>query len=364
VKAEDIVKQIQVRLPRVTDLFSDTISITSLTFSGGVVTAITSAPHGLSVNNVVTITGAKTPVNITSLTFLDGVATAITATNHDLTEGFQDGIGTDNPLVEIDGATEAEYNGSNPLLSVPSRTKFTYSVTGTPASPATGTPKLLETFSTGYNGSQVVSTTPDATTFTYNITETPEGPASGTIVLHKSIRASMAVNYDRAVQCYTKQTPGDLWLFVVLGDATASKDRSVENDSTAHYGKGTERLNTLLASFSIFVFSPSSSEIAGAAARDLMEDIRPLMFKSVLGLKAPTGLSSETIYGITYQADAFIDYTGAYYSHQFLFATEADIVYEDTVDPDFNVAFRDIDLNFLDELGTVELTASINLDDE
>lgn len=362
-KAEDILKQIQLRLPRVTNLFSDTLSITSLTYSGGVVTATTSAPHGLSIGHVVTITGAKTPINITNLTYLDGVATATTATRHDLTEGFQNGIGTYNPLVEVDGATEAEYNGANPLLSVPNRTSFTYSVTGTPSSPATGTPKLLESFSTGYNGAQTVASTPDSTTFTYNITEAPNSPASGTILVHKSVRASRSINIERTLEAYTKKDTGELWLFVVLGDATSSKNRNIESDAVDTQGAGTEFRQRIILPFSIYVFFPTSGQIAGAEARDQIEDIRPFIFKSVLGLKLNENLSSETTYKIIYEGDSFAAYDGAIYVHQFDFSTITDIVDEDTVDPDFSVAFRDIGLNFLDEFGTVELTANVNLDD-
>ena len=201
-KAEDIIKQLQAVLPTLTDLFSETISVSALTRSGTTVTATTSIAHGLTTGTGVTIAGAESPTTIASLTFLDGIATAITTTSHDLTEGFQDGNATDSPLVAVFGASEAEYNGLNPLLSVPNRTSFTYSLTGDPTSPATGMPVLLENFNAGYNGRHVI-TVINPTTFTYQITQAPNSPAQGTIEAHTSIRVSGAVNIEKARDSYT-----------------------------------------------------------------------------------------------------------------------------------------------------------------
>jgi hypothetical protein len=362
-KTEDIVKQLQAVLPTATDLFSESVSITSLTRSGTTVTANTATAHGLVTGAGITIVGAETPTTISSLTFLDGIATAITATSHDLTEGFQDGNASSNPLVTVSGATESEYNGSNPLLSVPNRTKFTYSVTGTPSSPATGTPLLAQSFSAGYNGWHEITVT-SPTSFTYEITQTPNSPALGTITVKKGIRVSGAVNIEKAMEAYTAKDPNKLWALVILGDPTISKDRHIESDATDTQGSGTEFRQRMITPFGVFVFVPASSEIAGMQARDQMEDVRVFLYKSLLRVKFDTGLQSDTQYGVITEGDSFFDYNGAVYIHQFIFSAQTDIVYDDTVAPDYSVAFRDIGLQYLDELGTVELTANINLDEE
>lgn len=362
-KAEDIIRQLQAVLPTVTPLFSETLSITSLTRSGTTVTATTSAAHGLTTGTGITITGAQSPVTISSLTFLDGIATATTATSHDLTEGFQNGDASDNPLVTVSGATESEYNGDNPLLTVPSRTKFTYTVTGTPSSPATGLPVLLENFSVGYNGRHVIDVI-NSTTFTYQITQTPNSPAQGTIEAHTSVRVSGAVNIEKARESYTAKALNKLWALVILGDPTISKDRHTLSDSTGTQGSGDEFRQRMITPFGVFVFVPATSEIAGMQARDQMEDVRPFLYKSLLRVTFNTELQSETEYGVITEGDSFFDYNGAVYIHQFVFSTQTDIIYNDTVAPDFSVAFRNIELQYLDELGTVELTANINLDEE
>lgn len=67
---------------------------------------------------------------ITGITRTLQVATATTSAAHDFSVGDQ---------VTITGATETEYNGTFEITSVPTATTFTYVVTGTPATPATGT---------------------------------------------------------------------------------------------------------------------------------------------------------------------------------------------------------------------------------
>lgn len=66
---------------------------------------------------------------ITSITSAAGIATA-TATGH--------GRAVDSYLF-INNAVEGEYNGLIKILSVPTADTFTYAITGTPATPATGT---------------------------------------------------------------------------------------------------------------------------------------------------------------------------------------------------------------------------------
>ncbi len=69
---------------------------------------------------------------ISSITRASQTATATTASNH----GFATGS-----IAVISGATQTEYNGSF-IVTVTGATTFTYTVTGSPATPATGSPVL------------------------------------------------------------------------------------------------------------------------------------------------------------------------------------------------------------------------------
>lgn len=66
---------------------------------------------------------------VTSITRSGSTATVTTTANHGLSSGF---------WVRIAGATQTEYNGDHQITVTGVKT-FTYSVTGTPATPATGT---------------------------------------------------------------------------------------------------------------------------------------------------------------------------------------------------------------------------------
>jgi SPP1 family predicted phage head-tail adaptor len=71
---------------------------------------------------------------ITSLTRSGTAATAVTEAAHGYAVG---------DYVTVAGATETAYNGKVKLTTVPSTTSFAYSVTGSPSSPATGTPTVV-----------------------------------------------------------------------------------------------------------------------------------------------------------------------------------------------------------------------------
>lgn len=66
----------------------------------------------------------------TSITRSGTTATATTPANHGLNVGDR---------VNVRGANQSEYNGTFVITAVPSATTFTYTVTGSPATPATGT---------------------------------------------------------------------------------------------------------------------------------------------------------------------------------------------------------------------------------
>ena len=127
----DIIKQLIAVLPALTDKFSDQFALASLTQTAGLVTATTTTAHGLVTGDFVNISGAIAPINVTNLVRNGNIVTATTGEDHDLTLNFQE-------TVEIVGAIETEYNGTHPLLDVPNRRSFAYSIETAPPSPATG----------------------------------------------------------------------------------------------------------------------------------------------------------------------------------------------------------------------------------
>lgn len=356
-KAEDIIRQLQIALPKATNAFSDEIDIISLTSSGTTATAVTSSPHNLTTGDYVNVMGALTPNIITELTSADDVATAVTTDWHDLTEGWQQ-------TVEITGADQAEYNGTNNLLTVPNRKTFTYEISGSPVSPATGTPIFWYNFPIGYNGWKEV-TVIDSTTIEYDLERPFGSPAAGTIKMQTKARISGAVSVEKAADSYTKQNDGKLWGFIVLSDMVANKSRTTRDDDIITVGKGEAYRQKIIHPFTIYVMVPATSTISSRAQRDSMEELLIPICSSILRVKFPTGFTEDPFSGVVFSNHGFYAYNNAVYIHQFAFETQGWIVYDDTSSPDYNVAFRDIFVDYIKLTDDgILMTQHVNLDEE
>ena len=162
-RASDIVNQIASILPGLVDDFTNNLAVASLARNGTTVTGTTTGAHGLTVGKQVNIVGALTPLTC-AITRNGIVGTLITDEDHDITEnaGFD---------VQIDGATEAEFNGTFGLLKVPNRRTVTFLMDDAGPVLATGAPVLLNGASPlqQYNGLQEVTAIPSATQFEYEI---------------------------------------------------------------------------------------------------------------------------------------------------------------------------------------------------
>lgn len=360
-KIKDIVNQLSVVLPTLTDYFTDSIEISSITCAGTTATAITTAAHNLLTGNYVNIHGALTPNPIISLSHVDNIATAETANNHDLTQGFQQAIQTV-------GADQAEYNGVNSLSTVLNRKNFEYIISGSPTSPATGSPFLLENLKYGYNGWKEI-TVVDPTTFTYEVSQAQQSPAysniNDTIKCKINLRIHGAISLERAIASYTKQPANSLMIFVVMGNRTANKDRQATTDQTASFGQGMDYRQLMIQPFSVYVFIPSTAHIAGRYPRDLADDLLKLICNSIARVTFPSVFSQPPYSPAVFVSDSFAVYNSAVYIHEFTFETTEYINYEDTVAPDFGTAFRDIDSSYLSDFSGKEImTDYVNLDNE
>ena len=357
-RASDIVNQIAVVLPKFVNDFTDQLSITALARVGTTVTATTAAAHGLAVGQQAVITGAQTPISC-SISRVGIVATLVTDADHDMTEnaGFD---------VQISGATESEFNGAFELLKVLNRRTITFKMADAGPTVATGSPLLLNgsnVFQT-YNGLREVDTVPDTTSFTYEITDaTIFTPAHGTIIAKTSPRISTAVDFDRAMAAYTQQSTGKAWLFVVLGDSLANKSRAIDTDSTDNIQRGNFFNQKLIQNVDLFVFLPTSEQIAARVARDRCEELLSPICQSVLRAKFPSLVENDNnplmIEGHGAQA-----YNTAFYAHRYSFQATLQMGETDTFTPTDDVAFRDIDMTSGTDIGTETFSTNIDLDDE
>lgn len=364
-KAEDIIKQLQAVLPSVTDLFTKKFTVSSLTYSGGTVTAVTSTAHELATNDYANIVDSTNPISIASINRSGTVATVITDTEHDLTLGRVD-IKNGGKTVELTGSTEAEFNGTFELLTVENRKKITIVVADSGATVATGTPLLQDGSQLpGFNGRHQV-TVIDTTTFTYPVSQVLFATAGGTPIVKPDARISGAVTFDIAEAAYTKQKTDELWAFAVLGDVIASKNRDIRSDMNEVQKKNTAIRQRISQPFTIYVFTPSINDKAGRNSRDLMEDVSIALFKSLIGVKFDTGYYASNQYISTFINHGFTFYNSAYYVHEFNFELAADLTFEDTTGYEFDTAFRNIELGIVPDFGTQKdpATVTVDLDEE
>ena len=358
-KSSDFVNQLALKLPSLVDDFTTNLSVISLTRSGTTVTATTASAHGLVVGKAVNIVGAKSPIVIGSIERNGIVATLITDTDHDMTEGaFTE--------VEIEGATESEFNGVFPLLSVSNRRAISFKVSDAGPISVTGAPLLLngESPLRSYNGLHQVTDVPTTDSFTYEITNNSVfTPASGDILAKILPRISASVGFDRILDAYTQQPQDEAWLFVVMGDGIANKNRKIDIDSTdntqrSHYFE--QRITQVV---SLFLFIPTSAQIAGRKARDRAEELLRPICQSILFQRFDSLLSSGSFNPLQFNEHGFEAYNRAFYVHRYTFEATLQMSFEDTVGFDEDVAFRDIFLTMGLDVGTETFNTDIDLDD-
>lgn len=357
-RASDIVNQLAVVLPGLVDDFTTNIVASSLTRAGTTVTVTTAAAHSLSVGNQANITGALTPISC-GITRVGIVATVVTTADHDMTEnaGFD---------VQIEGATEAEFNGTFTLLSVPNRRTLTFQVADSGPTVATGAPLLLNGSSPfqSYNGLQEITAVPTSTSFEYEIADsTLFTPASGTIVAKTLPRISAGLDIDRLVAAYTKHDADVAWLFVVMGDAVADKNRGIDTDSTDNLQRGHFFNQRLIQTVQLFVFFPASAQIAGRAARDRCEELLSPICQSVLSAKFPSLVENDNN-PLMITGHGLELYNSAIYVHQYAFEATLQLGESDIFKPTDDVAFRDMDITIGLDVGTETFNTLIDLDDE
>lgn len=359
-KAADVVKELRFRLPFYTDLFTDNIAVDEITSSGLTANVKTTALHTLQTNDYAHISGCLIPNSIISLTQVDGIAYGEVSSAHDLTLGY-------HTAVQIIGANESQYNGIHNLLSVPNRKTFTFEIaSGAPAT-ATGTILLLEDLKRfTYNGWHKI-TKVDDNNFTFELEKEIGSPAYGIPKLQIKPRITGALDLERARQSYTKQPPGKLWAYVVLENIAANKDRSEATDATFTCTTMTSYRQLIIQAFHVYVFIPVTHKTSAAFARDDADDILVPLNHSLLRIKFSQPAFEEIISGAVFAGSNFGLDENSTYIHDFIYETTYNLTYQDTVDDDISVAFRNIYIDFKSSLsddGLVKMQQIINLDDD
>jgi hypothetical protein len=352
-KTNDIVNILRERLPKLSDAFNSKQSISSLTATVGVATiTLATANTVIQTGDKVLITGSLVNNPITSLSHVNGLATAITQNVHDLTEGYS--------TITISGATQSGYNGTFALVNVIDEKTFTFNVATATVSPATGSPVLMENTELDFNGYQTI-TKIDATHFTYPILNTGSLTSVGTPILNYNFRIHGTADIEKAIEAYTKQNEADYFLFVETGDLVSNKDRFNLVDSNYVYRNGQDYTQNCIQTLNFYFIVNCKNDMLATTFKDAMDDVRVLLFSSLLSLDLSNYLKTIKSWGITFKQDGKFLYNGAIYVHKFIFETILEITKDDIATPERGVAFRNITINYLKENGDAMKTDTIKL---
>lgn len=364
IEPNDIILHLQSFLPAFTNLFSNILTATA-TVSGTTVTVISIA-HGLSVSETITVGGGEFENAISAVVDNgDGTLRFTTSEDHDLTAPKNFG---DEKNLTLDGIG-SPWDGSHKIVMIPNRRTFEIEFpVGETVPPSIATAILVEDRAAGIIGLQIVATVLDVDTFTFIVSGVPNFPTGiiRNLSVIFSIRIAGAENIERAEAFYTAQTSGDAWLFLIMTDAFASKDRDSLNDGVATFTKQNIGKQTILQNFSVVVFlATDAGDPAGQVAQNkFYGEIFRALVSTMYGFFFDDPDTAEKYVTVTDGHGPGIE-TTAYTTHVYDWQIPTVITFENgfLLEPD--VAFRDIVstwFNNSDEEAVMDL--NIDLDDE
>ena len=360
-RAADIVTQLATLLPVLEDGFTSNVTVASITRSSTVMTAKCLSQHGLEVGHSVLLTGALTPIAVSTLGRSGVVGTLVTAADHDLTEEISTSI-------TLSGATESNFNGAFDVLTIPNRRTVRFTMADADSESSSGT-RILEngaSYLNSYDGLYAVTSVPSDTDFTFIHPDTGLAEPVGSMQARMRVRIAAAITAQRATDLYTAHLEDEYWLFVVLDGVAASKNRLIDSDGIDNTPRGARFRQQLVEGFSVLLFMPVSDELAAESARDVAGDLFRSISRSLTFSAFDTQLSVGVQNTVQFVGHDILTYNGAVYVHGYQFQQVADLLFEDTVGADLDVAFRDISLTlapvFDGEVGS-ETSFDLNLDD-
>lgn len=365
-KAADVVNQMAVLLPQLSDRYTTNVAVRSVTrFGASVVVNVTcDDEHGLEPGNAVALAGADTQIVIGTLTRSGVVGTLVTDTDHDLTNPIA-------PTIEITGATEPEFNGTFTLINVDNRRTIRFEMPDAGPTAATGSPVLVNAESQlrQWNGTYLVESIVTPTIFTITQPDLTLLDPVGTITARGKPRISAGVNPARLQQAYTEKKTDELWAFVVLEDVTASKSRNIRSDAIDNLTPNNFFRQQVIQPLTIYLFVPAQLQLGAADARDLAEE----EFRNLSRCLLDSAFDSNTHVGkqgtMQFVTHGVFDYNTAVYIHAYSYQQVIDLYEEDGVGPDLDVAFRNITHTSFPQVPEAQpadagsLVATLDLDD-
>ena len=365
-RARDVIAQLLQTLPQLTDKFTDTVAMQSVTYGAPTLTVNTSVSHNLQVGNQFHLVGVTNTIGVSAFTRSGTVGTITTSRAHDRT------LFTDTSLntVVASGADQAQFNGTFVISDVPNRTTLKVVMADTGPTTSTGTRVIdnSDRFDRDYDRLYSVATVTDSDTFTAASTITgADAPVITSAQLRVKPRISGAIDLERAIETYTAQGADKLWAYVVLGDVQASRGQEHRSDGIDRQFHDVSYRQQVISPFSVVIMASVKSEIAARAARDLMTELFSPLCRCILGSKFRTELDDPQSLPVNFVGHGVIQYDRGLYVHAFSFEAVEELGFNDTIGYSDSVAFRNIDYGITPDLdasqGDGTMSGTIDLDE-
>jgi len=348
IKTSDFIKQLQGVLPSLTDSFTESKSITSISNTSGVLT-IEPFISGMKVGSFITLRDIKLFNNVTSYSIDGNVATITTDKKHQLTEGYN----TSAQLYKTGIETDVDFE----LLSVIDSNSFT--INKGSISDFTDY-KLVE--NTFINGKQ------------YEVSEISESDFkidTQNTIINSSFDVRNAkieygyrifgVNSSTDINKYLESLTDDNGnvsvqikptLFIESRGNTTSQSQTTFDDSIYKINAGQtsriEKIKTVAVNLTYGI----QDDTTGFAGVEFAEDLEVLLDKCLFGLALESNTSDKTKYLIVpISNDPIVNDSGlnAVYEHEFIFQVIY-IIQNNTEDGDGveyeTFAFRNFELQY------------------
>lgn len=335
----------KLRVPAFTNLFSDTVPVTSMdVVAGDVITLTCSAPHGLAVGRSewLSITQALAPNPITALTDeTNGDVTVTVQYPHNLTAS----AAKSNMFASYQGFATLSVPGTAPLtgaiqlVSVTDRTTFTVRPgthtlpVSVPADAVLLEPLEIEIVglnsATATSATELTMPTPATVTRDYTVT-------SPTVV--RNLRMFGAYDYHHAATHVVDATPvpGRCYLYICpVATARMSRDWQSASDALMEITPNAAYRAKLLDGFDIFAFIATQSMAAGVAAMDKASgEVLRAVVQTFNGIKLPwTEWAERGRYSSILLNHGKQAYDKAMYVHRYSFESIVQLAAQDLAQP-------------------------------
>jgi hypothetical protein len=343
------------RVPALTALFSDALSVASMVVTPGQSMVLTTpAAHGFSVGGRIglSIVDADVPNQIIAARIVAGEYVEFTTRYpHDLTTvPGGDQTNSWNTAARLSGFALTSLTGLVQLASAETATTFAVRPSVMPTTlPLTGTEALLERLQNGVIGWHVAtatSTTELRIATPATVTRSYSVPAPSIV---RNVRIAGALTLEVALQQYTRgygigettQSSSELaksWMFIVPSPSVRlSRDRNSSSDAVTEQTPGSDMRQLLLDGFHVYAMLPATGAGSGVQPSDLAHgEVLATVLRTFHGLSLPRRE--------IYNGDAFVasmiehgnalgQYDRATYVHGYVFEAPAYLTRFDAIQP-------------------------------